>query len=93
MSSQYEIYILLYEEKIKGYRLVDSNKAFTDLSVSDAPESIKNTRCNAFLKMESYNENGVKVLRTPQEKYGIDKGYIVPAEIKSGVQWYKWDRP
>lgn len=93
MNTQYEIYILLYENKIKGYRLVDSDNAFTDLSVNNVPESIKNTQCDGYLKLQVYNENGVKVLRTPQEKYGFDKGFIVSAGFKSGVQWYKWYRP
>lgn len=94
MGTQYEVYKLEYGGKTEGYRLVDDNNAFVDIPVSNAPESIKSIICcSGVLRLKMYDENGVKVLRTPQEKYGVDNGYIVPLGVKSGVQWYKWDRP
>lgn len=94
MGTQYEVYKLEYGGKIGGYRLVDDNNAFADVPVSSAPESVKSVILySGVLRLKMYEENGVKVLRTPQEKYGVDNGYIVPSGVKSGVQWYKWDRP
>lgn len=82
---------LVVDTKIVGYRLIDDDNSFVDMPLNSIDVSQYNYL--GYLYVKPYNENGVKVLRTPQEKYGIDKGYIIPAGIKLGTQWYKWSRP
>lgn len=82
---------LAFSTEIVGYRLIDDDNSFVDMPLNSIDVSQYNYL--GYLYVKPYNENGVKVLRTPHEKYGLSRGYIIPAGIKLGTQWYKWNRP
>lgn len=97
-------YKLVYKGKVKGYRFVEKyhDSLFTDIPVS----MISSNGCCSYkiagaLTMNEYVENGKMVLRTADEKYGIDNGIIVPYGRKflfnmsdnNEIFLYKWDRP
>lgn len=83
--------ILQFQGGAMGYRLIDDDNSFADVPKNSFDISAYNYLDTLDVKL--YNERGKKVLRTEQEKYGVDKKFIIPAGNKMGIQWYRWNRP
>lgn len=91
-----EYKVLSYKGRIVGYRLIAEDNSFVDIPRSTARQYYLSPYKNSgTLSVELYDEEGVKVFRTPHEKYGVTKGYIIPVGIDDylGIQQYKWSRP